>query len=174
MKMLGFSLRRSLLVGLTLSCSVFLPAARADLLYDVTTVTGIVNASFEVAFVPFEFTFTEPTFLTSTTVIPEADLTVVTSPGCTITSATIFNPSSAIPEVGETMTAPCGVAQVTGGFTVPWDQLGSYSNGAPLPTVLTISGTAVPEPSSTGLLLIGMAAVALFGKRNLLRLRSTR
>ena len=141
--------------------------AKADIKYEISSFTG--------SHIPFDFSFTEPTFLTSTTTIPQANLSVVTPPdNCTISSAGINNPSSTTPNVVFTL-AGCSIngdsaSYQVNGFTGPFSQDGAYSNGAALASVVTISGApaaAVPEPGSVSLLLTAFAAAALFAKKQI-------
>lgn len=143
----------------------FAPAARADILYEVPTVFGAVDT-------PYEYTFTEPTFLSATTTIPGADLTIVTPPlaGCTVSSVTITDPDSSIPNISEGYSGTCNnVLTTSADVPGPFDQDGVYSNGAQDPTILTITGTpaaAVPEPGSVVLLLSLIAMVVVLSRRN--------
>jgi hypothetical protein len=148
MKRLLFAL---LSVGLTLAVT---STARADTFtYDVSTVTYITH-------IPYEFSFTETSLLSATTTILGADMTVITSPGCTINFSTFTDPLSMTPKISEGLGSPC-LSSNTVGFTGPFDHVGSYSNGAQLPTILTISSVSVPEPSA--FLLLGSGLLALVG-----------
>jgi hypothetical protein len=57
--MIGVHVWKTVAVCLLLSGAVLVPAARADLLYDVNGVTTITH-------IPYEYSFTEPDFLTTT------------------------------------------------------------------------------------------------------------
>jgi len=142
------------------------PAARADLLYGVTTYFPSVSFGLDT---PEAFTFTEPTFLSSTTTIPVADLTIIEPPvGCTLHSVTIEDPDSPDPSITQNL-GGCKFISSSVGLPGPLNQDGSYNNGAPEPSILTISGTpvaAVPEPGSGVLLLALTSIVVLLRKRN--------
>jgi hypothetical protein len=134
-----------------LLCFAAVPAA-GSLLYDVTSVDSSHH--------PYEFSFTEPDFLSTTTTISTPALNIITqATSCTITSATFSDPLSALPSEGDCT----GVTILTG----PFNHVGTFTNGATLPTILTISGTVtstVPEPSLSYLLL-PLAAVLIAKKR---------
>jgi hypothetical protein len=108
----------------------------------------------------YEFSFTEPDLLSSTTTISTPDLHIITqATTCTITTATFANPLSANPEESD--------CTGRGNLVGPFDHLGTYSNGAQEPSILTISSvaTAAPEPASVFLLLPLAPAVLLVRKR---------
>lgn len=132
-------------------------SANAEIIYQVQTVLPYV-------YTPYEFTFSEPTFLTETTTIPGSSLNfLVALPlGCTITSAGLNGPSSSSPSIQETYSgcASYNGTASTGGFKGPLTSDGVYSNGAQIPSIITITGTpdvaATPEPASLGLLATGL------------------
>lgn len=135
-----------------LFCAILTSAAQADLLYDVQ---GFISPG--VTPLPLQFTFTEPQFLTSTTTIAAADLNIILQPSpCNITSATLSNPSLGAPSLTELLTGSgCTIDNSTTSFSGPLDHTGVFSNGAPVPTTITITGSpaaAVPEPASVTLL----------------------
>ena len=153
-------------ICMLLSGTIFVPFAHADLLYDVKDTNFDGTAT-------YEYTFTEPNFLTTTTTIPEADLTFITAlpAGCTETSATINNPSSTTPSLTDNLTGTgSGCMTSTADFLGlgPFNHDGTYSNGAPVPTVLTISGSpVVPEPGSISLLLTAIVVLGMITKKRI-------
>jgi hypothetical protein len=144
-------------------------AAHADLLYSVQTSNLEGN---EV----IDFSFTEPGLLTTTTIISAADLDVAVEPSatCSESSFTIGNPDSSVVSLTNTLSgsgAFCtgGTATVAG----PVDHDGVYSNGALVPTILTITGSpaivaATPEPSTLALFGTGIIGLAGMARRKFL------
>src|ERR1700678_2889547 len=94
-------------VVIFLYCGALAPAARADITYDVQTYFTHAPAD-----TPYQFTFTEPAFLSSTTTIPGADITLLTppAPGCAVADATITAPDSSSPNILEDFSGSCGGA----------------------------------------------------------------
>ena len=158
------------LAALVSAATLIAPAARADITYDYK--------SFSFGGVRYELTFIEPDFLSTTTIIPFADLTVITEPSpCSITGFTVTNPFSASVSLRVSTTGSNSCAAVTtANFSGPFNADGTYSNGALAPSILTISGSPatspVPEPASVFLFGGIAGAVGLTVRRRAVSARA--
>ena len=146
-----------------LAVTTSLIPAKADILYDFT---WCGNFNYQA-----HWSFSTAALLTETTTIQAADLiTASFSPPPTytgtITSVTIWTPLASSPPMPDVETDWTLGAFGDYGWAGAFDNLGTYTSEAG--SVLVISETTVPEPTS--LLLFGIMTCALgLGLRNRLR-----
>jgi len=147
------------------------PSARASLVYQLSA--QVLSPLDPRTFSPITFSFTVPDFIAETTVIPGGDITVVVDgDGCEAEFISISNPRSSGVGIVYKLTG-CNTSYnsgliFSGGVFGPLDEIGAYTNGAPIPTVLTISGapeSQIPEPGSTGLAFAAIVAAVIARKR---------